>query len=180
MQKKKEMKKEKEEKNNKPKKRKIFIGKIEESSLEGMIEEEKIIESDVSEFRESPVSTETRAPVLERIRTQVPIREERNIPQDETQEKRINYTVSNEPKYSTITTSVEREEKKYESSFTPPVLTKRNMQVPERQNFLKPSDTLWMDRGNSAEQSIDTDSPEERAGLPFENEQKKYRRFKIR
>jgi hypothetical protein len=166
-------------KSKKDKKEKIIkiedslIDKIEESEKE--IEEEKIEEP----IREIPIITEARAPVLERIiqreiiENPVPITtgQERN-------EKRIDYSPTEKTNYGFV--NVEPEEKKYETEFVPPVLTRRETSQREmRQEFLNPQTDTWSSKIHEPRLS-EIDFIEEERKLPFEEQQKKYKRFKFR
>jgi len=153
--------------------------------LREALNDKEEIEQDFFEepVRQISISTETKAPVLERIiQRQMPIENPVEIEQQrETRgERRIDYSpVSNEPNYG-FARNTEDEEKKYESTFVPPVLTRMEISGNEmRQEFLKPQNETLGNKINENWQSIDIDIVEEETRLPFE-EQKKYKRFKLR
>jgi hypothetical protein len=125
------------------------------------------------------ISEEVKAPVLETIATQ----ESSAINQFESkqkkeieEERKIDYAVSNEPKYSAGTTPLE-EVKKYETTFIPPSLTQREISGRE---FFIPMKSAWEEPKQISE------TPEEfevfemgRKRLPFEEEQQKYKKIKF-
>lgn len=123
--------------------------------------------------------TEVKAPVLERIATQRPIEEPSIILPEQTEdEKRIDYAVSNEPKYSTGR-EIEQEERKYETTFIPPVLTRREISG-GREDFFRPREDTWgeVKQINEIPQQFETmRTTGER--LPFEAEEKKYKKVKF-
>jgi len=160
--------------------------KPEETRLEEEIKEaEKEIEQDSFEepTRTIPIQTETSAPVLERIiqrQEQVePIQQFTNQ-REERRERRIDYSpASNQPDYGFERATEENEGKKYESTFVPPVLSRREIQTEGmRQEFLRPSGETGTNE-NRQNQLEGIDILEEETRLPFE-EQKKYKRFKLR
>jgi len=178
---KKDSKKKEKKKSKKPEEKK------EETKLEQEIKQaEKAIEIEQDSFEEPliqiPISTETKAPVLERIiqkAEQAPIQEFTNQEQ-ERGERRIDYSpVSNQPNYGFERHSDEEQEKKYESTFVPPVLSRREIFGNEmKQEFLRPQEEIWSNRRNE-QQLEEIDIMEKETKLPFE-EQKKYKRVKLR
>jgi len=172
----------KKKKTKKSEKRQKAKPLAEETKLEKEVknaEEEEFFEEPV---RQISISEEIKAPVLERvIERQIPIQNQFEIQlPEETRERRIDYSpVSNEPNYSFTRTTTEEEEKKYETNFVPPVLTRREIQEREiRQEFLKPPAEDW---GNRIDESLlnEIGFLEDERKLPFE-EQKKYKRLKLR
>ncbi len=147
-------------------------------------DEEKEIEErgiEQFEFQESLPSIEAKAPVLERIiQREIPspimeIEPERR----EANERRIDYSPATETNYGFERREENNEEKKYESNFVPPVLSRREMPTNAmRQEFLKPQSENWSNRMNEP-QLNEIDFIEEETRLPFE-EQKKYKRAKLR
>lgn len=168
-------------------KKKSKIEEKEETKLEEEIKqaEKEIEEKEFFEepVRQIPISAEIKAPVLERIieRQTIPLQ---NPVETEAErragEGRIDYSpASNEPNYGFTRNIREDEEKKYETSFIPPVLTRREISENEiRQEFLKQPAESWSNRIDES-QLNKIDFIEEGTKLPFE-EQKKYKRFKLR
>jgi len=154
---------------------------------ETLNDEEKEIE-DEEEFFEEPIkqifpSIEISAPILERIiQREVPVQPLIETEQTgrEADEKRINYSPTNEPKYGFVRRTEEKE-KKYETNFVPPVLTRRELfsEGGMRREFLKPSENIWSNQSNE-QQLNEIDFVEQEARLPFEEQQKKYKRAKLR
>ena len=159
--------------------------KPEETKLEEEIKEaEKEIEQDSFEepARTIPIQTETSAPVLERIiqrQEQMPVEQFANQ-REERRERKIDYsTASNQPDYGFERTTQENGQKKYESTFVPPVLSRREIQTEGmRQEFLRPSGETGTNE-NMQNQLVGIGIIEQETRLPFE-EQKKYKRFKLR
>jgi len=148
-----------------------------EINLEELTKTENRAEENIKNFL---ISEEVKAPVLERIANQETfLSSSRFEPQQKKEieeERKMDYAISNEPKYSAGTTSLQ-EEKKYETTFIPPSLTQR--ETPEREFFM-PMKSAW----EEAKQISET--PEQfgmfeskRKKLPFEEEQKKYKRTKF-
>lgn len=171
-------KKKKKIKKEKPKEESEIEEEIKEAEKE--IEKKDIIEREgIKEFL---LPTEVKAPVLERIAIQRPIEEPPIIPEIDLTEKsgrerRIDYSsVSNEPKY---TSEIGRgEEKKYETTFIPPVLTRR--EISNREDFFRPREDTWGEAKQISEtpqqfEIMDTTGRR----LPFEEEQKKYKKVKF-
>ena len=169
------------------KKGKIKSEEKQETKLEKDIEkvEEKIermeeIEQGIRINEFLPI-TDSKAPVLERIiQREIPVQSSQiEIEQRErTDDRRVDYApVSNAPNYGFArnTANTDDDERKYETAFVPPVLsrveTARNM----RQEFIRPQTGIWND-GN--EQQTDIEFMQTETKLPFEEQQKKYRRFK--
>ena len=176
----------------KPKKKtKKFEERKEETKLEEEITKaEEEIEESREEFfeepvRQLPISSQTSAPVLERIienqtPAEIPVESSFSTEQREAREQpAVNYAPANEPQYGFRRTEREDKEKKYETNFVPPVLSRREFsQEGIRREFLKPSENVW---NPSSEQQIDEiDFIEQEARLPFEEQQKKYKRTKLR
>lgn len=132
--------------------------------------------------RQLPIQEETRAPVLERIiQSQEPIMPMQQFTnqQEEREERRIDYSAQNQPNYGFERNTKDKEEKKYESSFVPPILLRREISGSEiRQEFLRPREETWQ-KGTNEQQLGEIDVIMEEARLPFE-EQKKYKRHKLR
>jgi len=132
--------------------------------------------------RQLPIQEETRAPVLERIiQSQEPIMPMQQFTnqQEEREERRIDYSAQNQPNYGFERNTKDKEEKKYESSFVPPILSRREISGSEmKQEFLRPREETWQ-KGTNEQQLGEIDVIMEEARLPFE-EQKKYKRFKLR
>ncbi len=168
------------------KKEKKRIIKKEQKKISEIEEEvkkaEKEIEEEKSEIREERISEfltpmNIKAPVLERIASQQRMETpaERNM-QEKSGEKKIDYAASNEPKYSTGI--IREEEKKYETSFIPPVLA-RDESMNRKHEFLRPTEKMtWERQTNQDSQFIETDVIEH-GRLPFEGEQKKYKKIKF-
>lgn len=161
------------------KKKSVSKKNKEEELEEEIIEAEKEIpKKEIIEGPTEPLTlTEVKAPVLEKIISQEPVPMPEIAPQEiEREEKEINY-VSNEPKYSTGR-EVEQEERKYETSFIPPVLNQR--ESIGREEFFKPMRSAWERTEQIAETPEHFERFEtERRRLPFEEEQKKYKRVKF-
>ncbi len=172
-------------KTKKVSKKKSKKEEVKEERLEEEIREaEKEIENEIDFFDEPrtiPIQQEVKAPVLERIiqrETPMPVPIE---PQGEEreEEKRINYSV-NEPQYNFARNAKEDEEKKYETNFVPPVLTRQEFsEEGMRREFLKSPEQAWQNQGNESQLS-DLDFIESETRLPFEEQQKKYKRAKLR
>ena len=178
----------KKAKKNSKKKAKKSEEKKEESRLEEEIKEvkkaEKEIEQDFFEepVRQIPMIAETGAPVLERIIQRETIQTQISAETEpERNEKRIDYSPnSNQPNYGFQRNAAESEEKKYETNFVPPVLSRREMPFnATRQEFLKPPAETWSSKINES-QLNEIEFIEEERKLPFEEQQKKYKRFKFR
>ena len=180
------MRKKKSKKEIKEKKE-IDFSDIEEKlkQAEKEIENEREIEQ--QEFFEEPVRTipvsADTSPVLERIiQSQEPIMPMQQFTnqQEEREERRIDYSAQNQPNYGFQRNSdEEQEEKKYESSFVPPILSRREISGSEmKQEFLRPREETWQ-KGTNEQQLGEIDVIREKARLPFE-EQKKYKRHKLR
>jgi len=145
-----------------------------EINLEELTKTENGAEENIKNFL---ISEKVKAPVLERIANQETIPSFVQIGTErETPERKIDYAISNEPKYSAGTTFLQ-EEKKYETTFIPPSLTQR--ETPEREFFM-PMKNAWEETKQISE------TPEQfgmfeskRKKLPFEEEQKKYKRTKF-
>ncbi len=168
--------------------------KKEETKLEEELKEaEREIKDKPSteqEFFEEPVRqlpiTEAKAPVLERIiqnQEQIISTEDFNERNDriEREERRIDYSpVSNAPDYSFQRSArEENKDKKYESSFVPPVLSRREIFKDEtRQEFLRPAANPWREH-EQQEETNEIELLSQELKLPFE-EQKKYKRHKLR
>jgi hypothetical protein len=164
----------------------------EESKLEEEIKEikkeVKKIEEDEEDFfeepvRQIPVSAEAEAPVLERIvqRETSNTIIETNQERAEENKKRIDYSPnSNQPNYGFQRNTAEDEERKYETNFAPPVLSRREISPREiRQEFLKPREEN-IDNNINEQLLNEIEFVEEERRLPFEEEQKKYKRLKLR
>lgn len=167
----------KEKKITKKEEKKISEIEKEVGQAEKEIKEERAekTEKRISEFL---TLNNVKAPVLERIASQ-----QRTENQAETEQQnrtrregKIDYSASNEPKYGAV--RIKKEEKKYETSFVPPVLT-RNEPIGRRQEFLRPTETSTWDRQNSqGSQFIETGTIAH-GRLPFEGEQKKYKKVRF-
>ena len=175
MPKKKSPKNSKKQKITEIKKNKKIIESKKESELEENVEEF----SEENEFIPSFTPIETSAPVLEKISSQKTNLEESIISQsletDKKEEKRIDYA-QNSPRYGTAREN-ETQEKKYQSDFRAPVLeaarftdTNREFLMPRRQALTEMSDNR---------EKIETGSFEHEQRLPFEQEQKKYKKVKL-
>jgi hypothetical protein len=161
-----------------------------EERLEEEVEqaEKEFEQSDEETFFEEPIkqifpSIEISAPILERIiQREVPVQPLIETEQTgrEEDKKRINYSPTNEPKYGFVRRTEEKE-KKYETNFVPPVLTRRELfsEGGMRREFLKPSENIWSNQSNE-QQLNEIDFVEQEARLPFEEQQKKYKRAKLR
>ncbi len=156
--------------------RKISEIEKEVKKAEKEIEEEKsgIREERISEF---PAPMNVKAPVLERIASQqiMETPAERNM-QEISEEKKIDYAASNEPKYSTG--RIREEERKYETSFIPPVLA-REESMGRRQEFLRPTERTTWEGHDRDSQFVEAGSIEQERLLPFEGEQKKYKKVRL-
>ncbi len=133
-------------------------------------------------IRQIPISTEIKSPVLERIiqrQEPAPIQEFTNQQEEAREEVRINYSPINEPNYSFARNKEEDEEKKYETNFVPPVLTRREFSPEIRREFLKQPENVWGNQTNEP-QLDEIGFIEEETRLPFEEQQKKYKRAKLR
>ncbi|MCX6747260.1 MAG: hypothetical protein NTU63_03970 [Candidatus Pacearchaeota archaeon] len=182
----------KEDKKKKPKESEIKKSEGKESDLEKKVEEkneEEEIEEEFNEFKEfvPQVAPQiaTRSPVLERINRVTQTQQEVEIPNQtaKTENKRIDYStvsnLTNEPKYN-FSVNDEQEERKYETNFVPPVLSRKDSQS-MRQEFLMPSDRSWKsENSNIDSQSVEWDIFEDIKKLPFETEQKKYKPFRLK
>lgn len=154
----------------------------EESEIEEEVQEaekeinfEEITENNVGGMTEFLTHTESKAPVLERIASQTQIQIPIELQKEITEEKRINYS-SNEPQYNTA--KEETEEKNYETAFIPPVLSTRR--TSEQNNFFIPRENTWGEAGQIRETPEQFETMEGIQGrLPFEEEQKKYKKVKF-
>jgi len=161
-----------------------------EEEIKEVKKEEKEIERNAEQeddffeepIRQIPISAEIGAPVLERIiQKNAPIDNPIEIEQPrERGERRIDYSpASNQPNYGFARNREENQEKKYESTFVPPVLSRREISGNEmKQEFLRPQGEAWNNRTNE-HQLENVDVMEQETRLPFE-EQKKYKRHKLR
>jgi len=189
----KKIKKASKKKENKKTKKTKEKAKQEEKLEEEIKAAEKEIEKTEAEpeFFEEPIRqlpiTEVKAPVLERI---IETQPEQQIPTEsftdrinrtEREERRIDYfPASNEPNYSFQRNREENEEKKYESNFVPPVLSTREIFRQERrQEFLRPQQEVQSQR---EEETLleGIELLKQDMKLPFEQEQRKYKRHKLR
>jgi hypothetical protein len=169
------------------KKRKKSEEKKKESKLEEGIKEVKKAEKEIEQdFFEEPVRqipiAEIGAPVLERIIQRETISTQISAEtEQEKNEKRIDYSPnSNQPNYGFQRNTEKDEEKKYETNFAPPVLTRREMPSnATRQEFINPQAETWSNKINESKLN-EIEFIEEERRLPFEEEQKKYKRFKLR
>ncbi len=186
----------KKETDSKKKKKKTKKSEQENSVNEERLEEE-IIEAEKEIRNEEPEETffdepitrlpiqeRTNAPVLERlIQRQEQIIPEEFINQQEQrndrEERRIDYSpTSNQPNYG-FQRNTNDEEKKYESTFVPPVLSRREIQGDGmRQEFLRPQTETWQNR-TSEQQLENIDIIEQETKIPFE-EQRKYKRHRLK
>ncbi len=155
---------------------------IEKSELEKELEDS--VENQEQEFRETPspqIETTSRAPVLERIETPA-INLEENLPQQtENQEERqeINY-VQNQPKYADTAGQERTEKRRYESSFQAPVLEPQRTET-NRGNFLmRGNEPRLQQEQNSEDRTMETPTMENERRLPFEQEQRKYKKVNFR
>jgi len=181
------MKKQKNSK--KPRKKTKKSEERKEEKLEEEIKEaeEEIEEGEIFEepVRQIPTITEISAPILERIIQRQPSEMQNTIEPEQPEremreERRIDYTVTNEPNYGFARNTEEDEEKKYETTFVPPVLTRREFsEEGMRREFLKPSENVWNTQSNERQLS-EVDFIEQETRLPFEEQQKKYKRTKLR
>ena len=120
--------------------------KVKEEKLEEEIKktEKEIAKKEITEreeIKEFLISTETKAPVLERIITrEFPAQNQFETQQKKAEKRRIDYSVSNEPGYSAQIT--EQQEKKYETTFIPPVLAQRET-FSGREEFFRPVKSAW-------------------------------------
>jgi hypothetical protein len=176
----------KRKKINSKKKTKKFGEKKEESRLEEEIRAVKKTEKEIEqEFFEEPIRqipiAEMRAPVLERIIQRENISTQISVETEpEKNEKRIDYSPAANSNYGFSRNTTKDEEKKYETNFVPPVLSRREMPSNVmRQEFINPQGENW---GNKIHESQlnEIEFIEEERRLPFEEEQKKYKRFKFR
>ncbi len=155
--------------------------KLEEEiiKIEKQIKEEDFFEEPV---RQLPISAESSAPVLERIiqrEIPTPIVEQQAERETAGNESRINYTSANEPQYGFQRNTANDEEKKYETNFVPPVLSRREFSADMKREFLKSPEQAWGSKAD--EQGLEEiNFMEEKRRLPFEEQQKKYRRAKLR
>jgi len=152
--------------------------------LRETLNEEKEIEQEFFEepIRTIPISIETSSPVLERIiqrQEQMPVENFTNQ-QEERGERRIDYSpATNQPNYGFQRNTEQEEKQKYESSFVPPVLSRREMSGSGmRQEFLHPQNETWQG-GRSEAQLEGIDILENETRLPFETENK-YKGFRLR
>ena len=171
----------KKKKEDKEKKESEIEEEIEEAEKEIVLEEIKEEKNiDERSIREFLPLIETKAPILERIAIQeTPAFNQSRTEQEETtRETKPDYTTSNEPKYSTGR-EIEQEERKYETTFIPPVLTRREISG-SREDFFMPKEDTWGEVRaiNETPQEFETMHDEKRR-LPFEEEQKKYKRIKF-
>ena len=96
------------------------------------------------------------------------------------EEAKINYSPTNEPNYGFARNKEEDKEKKYETNFVPPVLTRREFSTENmRREFLKSPEQTWNSQTNE-QQLDDIDFIQEETRLPFEEQQKKYKRARLR
>ncbi len=176
------MKKKAPKKKISKKRTKKKTGNKEETKLEREIKEaENEIKGEETVERQEAIReflpvTEIKAPVLERImQRQAPIQPVVGEQRQEN-ERRIDYSV-NQPNYTARNTT-EEDERKYETNFVPPVLTRRDFTDNSmRREFLKPQERVW---GNIDESELnEVEFFEEERKLPFE-EQKKYKKYKFR
>jgi len=169
---------------------KAITHRLRETLKEEEVEKKDEEENGEQEFFEEPVrqfqTQEIRAPILERIiQREVPINnmietQPETREREEREERRIDYSpASNQPNYGFTGNREENKEKKYESTFVPPVLSTREVFRNERrQEFLRPREEMLNNRINE-QQLDDINVMESETRLPFE-EQKKYKRFKLR
>ncbi len=175
-------KKKKENKSKQESSKKI---KIDESMLEKEVEEVEEKKEDeqkeFNEFIESSPQVTAKAPILEKVRAMERIQEiELPSAKQETTERRIDYVAkSNAPKYSVFGRTGEEEEKKYESVFIPPVLSRREMRATRTHELLRPSEQMLTDENNPSLQFVEWENFEDSAGLPFEKQEKKYKKFRL-
>jgi hypothetical protein len=172
------------------KKKKEKKKEAEEEKLEEEIEKaEKEIEKEEmggrrEQIKEFLMPAEVKAPVLERVIIREPVIPTQNQfemqQKERTEERKIDYGISNEPKYSAgRDIQTEQEEKKYETTFIPPVLTRRETQG--REEFFRQTKTAWGEAKQINETPQQFEALETtRKKLPFEEEQKKYKRVKFR
>lgn len=167
-------------------KKKIEEKKREELKLEEIKEIKKT--EDEEEFFEEPVrqissSQEISAPILERIiqrETSAPSIEFNQELAEERGERRTDYSLNPNQLNYLPAARQEGEEKKYETDFVPPVLSRREISARElRQDFLKPQNEAQGNKTNEAWLN-EVDFIEEERKLPFEEKQKKYKRFRLR
>jgi len=154
-----------------------------ESELEEEIEEteKNIDENKFIEFLQ--ISTKPSAPVLEKIQNaqEISTLEQDIISSPTHKEERIqiDYESSlNKPDYSEQ--NIEKE-KKYQTNFSPPVLTPVNISKElSNQEFIDPLAGKMISPQNDQNQNIIETRPIERESrLPFEKDEKKYRNVKI-
>jgi hypothetical protein len=179
----------KKKKNNsaKEKSKKIIQKNKEEIKISEIEKEVKKAEEEIKNdeevfeepIRQIPLSAG--APVLERIiQREAPAQIiEASRESEQKEEKKIDYSPDSQSNYG-FERSREDEGKKYESSFTPPVLSRREISTREmKQNFLNPQNERFENRMNET-QLNEIDFIENEKKLPFEEQQKKYKRFRLR
>ena len=141
-------------------------------------------------IRQIPISTET-APVLERIierQTQeqiIPPEDFANREKaEQSRERRVDYSpVSNQPNYGFQRDATEENrEKKYESAFVPPVLSRREIFREEmRQEFLHPQQEIQNKEKGTDETLLEGIEILKQDMKPmFGEEEKKYKRHRLR
>ena len=131
-------------------------------------------------IRQIPIST-SGAPVLERIIEREipnPVIEQPIQAREETNERRIEYSATTDTNYGFETRRENSDEKKYESSFVPPVLSRREELNAVRPEFLRPQTETWTPTRTNNDEFIESEFIEEERKLPFE-ERKKYKRTKL-
>ncbi len=152
------------------------------SPLEKNIKEADKIEESGFEQSFTQIETNSRAPVLERVQTQKAL--ELNLPNSQQENKedqtRIDYTTSpiseNEPRYNDFRRT-KTSEKKYESIGAPVLestrLTGRNQEV-----LMRGTEPRIEIQENN-EPRFTTETLEQERRMPFEPEQKKYRKVNL-
>jgi len=186
-------KKEKKKKIKKSEEKKKEETKLEEEVKDAEKEIEKEHENEQQpEFfepvRQIPISTET-APVLERIierQTQeqiIPPEDFANREKaEQSRERRVDYSpVSNQPNYGFQRDATEENrEKKYESAFVPPVLSRREIFREEmKQEFLRPQQEVQ--NKETDETLLEGIEILKQDMMPmFGEEEKKYKRHRLR
>lgn len=146
---------------------------VNKTSLEKDIQEtENIIED--NEFRAFLQPIQIPAPILRKVETPNLEINIASSPTIQTKEKEtgLGYSASNEPKYSDTTTTNEKDEKKYESEFRPPILRQTDSRE-LRQEILTPPREAGMQESQDPSM-IETNILEQRRREPFETQEKKY------
>ncbi len=154
------------------------------SGLEKNIKEEDKIEEFGFSQPFTQIETNFRAPVLEKVQTQRAL--ELNLPMNsnsrpENSENQtgVDYSAStseNEPKYNDFR-KTDTSEKKYETNFSAPVLESTRIRGRNQEVLMRGTEPRIETQNN--ESRFETETLEQERRMPFEPEQKKYRKVKL-